>query len=461
MADYEYSDDAEYNDGIEIEEDDNEKKYRKRYKPKKKKIPIGRILGVLFTLLVLTYISMLIYTSNFTMIETEEADQFEVNAYVEVNAIALRQEVYVENTKDGILSYVIDDGQKVNAGGTVAKLFATEADVNNWQEYNEKNEELTLLKSMSNADSNMFVDLDTVDAQIKSGITNFRTQIQGNRLESARESKLKLLQLFNTRTVITGGSANFDSRINQLQSELEAVNVSESIGDVRSKKSGIFVSGLDGYESSIDYTKAESLMADDIANLQKKDPPASAVGKVITTLNWYLLCPITSEQALTVTTGNETVDISIPKVISGSIPGTVVSVNQGSKLEDGLLIIKCDYMDGDLADIREEDITIKTKTYSGLRVNKKAIHEDYITVQDYDENGNAVGEPHEERVQGVYVMYGRRLTFVQVNIMYSDKDFVICNPDVSDPALLNHETIALHDSVVVQGKDLYDGKIIK
>lgn len=459
MADYEYTDNVEYKDDIEEERDEN--RYRKRYRPKKKKFPIGRIIGVLFTLFLLTYISMLIYTSNFTMIETEEADQFEVNDFVEVNAFALRQEVYIENTKNGILSYVLDDGQKVNAGGTVAKLFATEEDVNNWQEYNEKNDELTLLKSMSNADSNMFVDLDTVDAQIKSGITNFRTQVQGNRLESARESKLKLLQLFNTRMVVTGGSANFDTRIGQLESELQTIDASNSIGDVRSKQSGIFVSGLDGYEKSIDYTKAESLMASDIANLMKKDPPAAAVGKVVTTLNWYLLCPITSEQALTVTTGNETVDISIPKVISGSIPGTVVSVNQGSKLEDGLLIIKCDYMDGALANIREEDITIKTKTYSGLRVNRKAVHEDYITVQDYDSNGNPVGKPHEEKVQGVYVMYGRRLTFVQVNIIYSDKEFVICNPDPSDPALLNGVTIALHDSVVVQGKELYDGKIIK
>ncbi len=456
MSDYEYTND------ISEEEENEETPRKKRYRPKKKKrLPIGRILGVAFTLLVLTYVSMLVYTSNFTMIETEEAEQFEINDYIEVNAIAVREEEYVQTSKDGILAYVLDDGEKVNAGGTVAKLFKTETDVNNWQQYNSINEELQLLKQMSNADNNMFVDLDTVDAQIRNNITSYKTEIQGNRYELARQSKLDLLQLFNERMVITGGSANFETRIAQLESELDAISVSDGIGEVKSGKSGVFVSSVDGYEKSISYDNVTSLMAGDMQSFVKKDPPSTAVGKVITSLNWYLLCPVTSEQALAVSTGSGSVEVSIPKVISGTIPGTVVSVNQTSKTEDGLLVIKCDYMDGDLADIREEDITIKTNTYSGLKIKRTAIHEDYITYYEYDESGNVIGGPYEEKVQGVYVLSGRKLNFVQVNIIYSDKEFVICDPDTTSSALLNGKTVSLHDEVVVQGKELHDGKIIK
>lgn len=455
MSDYEYTDDI-------LEDEEEVRPRRKRYRPKRrKKFPIGRIIGVAFTLFLLTYISMLVYSSNFTMIETEEAVPFEINDYIEARAIVVREEEYVQTQKEGILAYVLDDGEKVNVGGTVAKLFNTEEDVNNWQQYNSINGELQLLKQMSNANNNMFVDLDTVDAQIKKNFTTYKTQVQGNRYELARQTKLDLLQLFNERMVVTGGSSNFDTRIAQLQGELDAINVSNSIGDVKSGKSGVFVSTVDGYEKSINYDNVANLMVGDIENLVKKEAPSAAVGKVITSLNWYLLCPVTSEQALAVSTGTGAVEISIPKVISSTIPGTVVTVNQNSKTEGGLLIIKCDYMDGDLADIREEDITIKTNTYDGLKMKRTAIHEDYVTYYEYDKQGNVIGGPYEKMVQGVYVMSGRKLNFVQVNIIYSDKEFVICDPDVTNPVLLNGETVALHDEVVVQGKELHDGKIIK
>ncbi len=464
MEEFEYSSLSE--EYIEIRDDENEEENetvgKRRFRRKRKnRLPIGRILGAVIVVLLLTYISVLIYTSNFTLMETEQADYFEINDYVEAKAYAVRDEEYIRNTKNGIIAYVIDDGEKVNAGGTVAKLFSSEADVENWQRYNEVSEELTLLRQMTNAESNLFVDLDTVDSQIRNNIITYKNSVQGNRFNIARESKFDLMQLFNERTVITGGSANFQERIGELESELSEINVSNGIGEVKSKNSGVFVSLLDGYEKSLDFSKAEGLMAEDVQNMLKKDPPGDAVGKVVTTLNWYLLCPVTSEQAITVTTGDNIVDVSIPKVISGTIPGTIVSVNQGSKTDDGLLVIKCDYMDSTLANIREENITIKTKTYGGIRISKKAIHEDYITVYDYDEEGNVVGEPHDEKVQGVYVMFGRRLYFKQVNIIYSAKDFVICSTDTSDPALLNGETVSLHDEVVVQGKELYNGKVIK
>lgn len=457
MEDFEYSkNNKEY---IDVDRSDTSRS--RKYKKKRKKFPIFRIFGVLVVLFFLVYFSMLIYTSNFTMIETEQAGYFEINDYVEVNAYAVRSEEYVHNTKGGILAYVIEDGKKVNAGGSVAKLFSSEADMENWQEYNRIDSELSLLKQMTNAENNMFVDLDTVDAQIRNDIISFKNYTQSNRLALANDTKRDLQQLFNERVVITGGASDFEVRISELESELKAINISKDVGSVKSKNSGIFVSTLDGYEKSLDFSKAESLTADDVKGMLKKDPPLDAVGKVITTLNWYLLCPVTSEQAITASSGDDIVDISIPKVISGSIPGTIVKVNQGSKTQDGLMIIKCDYSDERLASIREEDITIKTKTYKGIRINKKAIHQDVVSVQDYNDDGEPVGELHDAEVSGVYVLFGRRLHFKPVNIIYSDKDFVICDTDPSAPELYGEETVRLYDEVVVQGKELYNGKIIR
>ncbi len=443
-----------------VDNDERNDKPKKRYRKKRFRLPIGKIFGTLFVLFLLVYIVMLVYTSNFTMIETEQVTDFEINDYIEVNSVALRREEYILNNRAGVVAYNIDDGEKVNAGGAVARLFENASDVENWQKYQRLNSELNMLKQLGNSGNSIFVDLDTVDAQITAQMVSYRNCLQSGRYNIAQQSKLSLLQLYNERAVITGISANFEPRITELESELSGINVSKGIGEVKSKNSGIFVSTLDGYENSLDYSKAQNLTSSEVSAIARKDPPSDAVGKIITTLNWYLLCPITGEQVISVTASSGNVEISIPKVISYSIPGTIVSVNQGSKTEDGLLVIKCDYMDSALAKIRQEDITIKTKTYKGLRINRKAIHEDNVTVNSYDENGN-ITDTHEEKVQGVYVVYGNKLNFVQVNIIYSDKEFVICDPDVTNPAILGDKTVSLYDEVVVKGKELYNGKTVK
>ena len=443
-----------------MDNDERNDKPKKRYRKKNFRLPIGKILGTVFVLFLLVYIVMLVYTSNFSMIETEQVTHFEINDYLEVNAVALRREEYILNNRAGVVAYDIDDGEKVNAGGAVARLFENASDVENWQKYQKLNSELDMLKQLGNAGNSIFVDLDTVDAQITAQMVSYRNQLQSGRYNIAQQTKLSLLQLYNERAVITGISADFQPRISELETEISEISVSKGIGEVKSKNSGIFVSVLDGYENSLDYSKAQTLTSSEVAAITRKDPPSDAVGKIITTLNWYLLCPITGEQAISVTASSGNVEVSIPKVISYSVPGTIVSVNQGSKTEDGLLVIQCDYMDSALAKIRREDITIKTQTYEGLRINRKAIHEDYITVNNYDENGN-ITDTYEQKVQGVYVVYGNKLNFVQVNIIYSDKEFVICDPDVTNPAILGDKTVSLYDEVVVQGKELYNGKIVK
>ena len=115
-------------------------------------------------------------------------------------------------------------------------------------------------------------------------------------------------------------------------------------------------------------------------------------------------------------------------------------------------------MDKGLLEARHEPIEIGMGTYSGLRVSKRAIHDDYVSKTTYDEND----KPHKERkkVQGVYVLYGSEVQFKQISILYSTKDYVICDISPKENVLFNGETISLYDKVIVKGDDLYDGKVV-
>ena len=97
-------------------------------------------------------------------------------------------------------------------------------------------------------------------------------------------------------------------------------------------------------------------------------------------------------------------------------------------------------------------------TYTGLRVSKRAIHDDFVTKTSYDDNDNPHNE--EKKVQGVYVLYGSEVQFKQISVIYANDDYVICDPSPDPDKLFNGETISLYDKVIVKGDDLYDGKVI-
>ena len=115
-------------------------------------------------------------------------------------------------------------------------------------------------------------------------------------------------------------------------------------------------------------------------------------------------------------------------------------------------------MNSDLAQARQEPIEIGLGTYTGLRVSKKAIHDDYVTKTTYDEKDNKHTE--QVKVQGVYVLHGSEVRFKQISILYADDDYVICDPDSNNKELVNGTTVELYDQVILEGDDLYDGKVI-
>jgi hypothetical protein len=92
-------------------------------------------------------------------------------------------------------------------------------------------------------------------------------------------------------------------------------------------------------------------------------------------------------------------------------------------------------MNTELASMRSGPMTVVSKTYSGLKVSKKALRK-------------------LESKTGVYVVTGMQAKFVEVEIVYSNDDFMICKKNDADGNL------KLYDQVVVKGKNMYDGKIV-
>ena len=187
----------------------------------------------------------------------------------------------------------------------------------------------------------------------------------------------------------------------------------------------------------------------------------NTIGKLITNVGWYIVCPISNQDALRIaTSSNQKVTIHMPYATTISIPAYVEAINRDvNGGDESIMVLRCDYMNSELASIRNENIEIRLKTYEGIRVSKDAIHDGVVKKMFNDKDGNQVAK--KKKVQGVYVLYGNELQFKEISILYSGSDFVICDPSPEEGELFNGETVALYDNVVIEGDDLKDGKIVK
>ena len=265
----------------------------------------------------------------------------------------------------------------------------------------------------------------------------------------------------NERQIVTGKVSNFDARVQSLTAERDSLAAGrQTLGTVTAPAAGVFISEVDGYESVFPYDSIQSLTADQYASLVQTQvsPAPDAVGKICSEFKWYFVCTVSAEDALKFAEGNA-VTLRFPFAISDSVTAVVDAVNQTDLESPALIVMECYEMNEELASLRTETCEISVTQYSGIRVSQKAVHFAEVTKTWEDENGEEVTEMRE--VKGVYVMHGSEIVFRQIVPLYSTSYYVICDPNPNEDELMTDGTVQLYDEIVVEGTDLYDGKVVK
>ena len=130
-----------------------------------------------------------------------------------------------------------------------------------------------------------------------------------------------------------------------------------------------------------------------------------------------------------------TIYLNFPYEGIEKLPVTLYKIgNRDSK--ETMLILSCDLMNEQLADIRIEDVQIITEEYSGYKISNSAIR----TV---------------DGVKGVYVISGNLVGFRKIHILYTTDDFTIVDNPEGESGY-----IKLYDKVVTKGVELYDNKLL-
>ncbi len=428
------------------------------------KLLFKRIIIGLLSVCIVAYIIYLLISANFVnAVQTEEAVLNTVSDVIHSQTFIIRDESYVKNYSSGVMSYKVDDGDDVSSGQIIADIYRNENDAVSRKQINNINKQIKTLKTLSKSYYKDSVGLDTLNTQISNNIFLISENVNNGKLIDANSECENLLFSICGRQITTGNVKTFSSKINELRKERRKIknNCSPKIGTVTSDKAGYFISNCDGYEKSYKTENLKDLTPNKFDSIKKQKVDKNVIGKVVTDPNWYIACKVSADDAIMLSklkNNGVSVFVSMPAIMTEKIPSRIYSINQKSRKHNAVLILTCDYMNKYIANARNENTDITTLSYTGLKVSKRAIHEDYVK-KVVKQDGKTVTK--KKKVQGVYVLHGSELIFKEIVIIYSGSDYVLCEANPNEGVLFSNQTLQLYDQVVVKGDNLYDGKVIQ
>ena len=395
------------------------------------------ILRFFIVLLLLIFIGHQSIAAVYKPIKTESAVYYTATNGLKITGLIMRNETYVKNTKDGVLHFSAHDGERVSKGGTVANLYETESASITVTEIENVKSKIADLEDILSYNDIEAANLDVINAKVRNSLNKYINATGDGDFSDVKESANELLSAINRKKAALGSGEDFSSQLKSLKSELKSLSADlpKAKGKITAKDSGYFVSKIDGYETVLKTDDLKEITPEFLENITPKEPKGNVIGKIVSDYKWYIAANIDVSDSLKYKEG-DSVKIETTIKTAPSLKCVIEKINISNKSDKAVIIFSCSEMNKELAAMRSGPMTVVSKEYSGLKIPRKALR-----VVDSK--------------RGVYVVNGMQINFVPVNILYSTDSFIICEKQND-----NDNVLKLYDSVVVKGKNLYDGKII-
>ncbi|NBK98149.1 MAG: hypothetical protein EOM50_09030 [Erysipelotrichia bacterium] len=402
-------------------------------------IVLKKIISAFCAIFLLVYISYQGYMMVYKPVKTEIAYEYTIYDTVQTQIFVVRDEKYITNNATGTFVPVVEDGKRVSNSQEVAIVFANTQAASNYIRIKELEESIERYKTLASQAEGYTIDLDTVDDEITSRLFSYIDTISTGKLDTLKDSSDALRDKIITRQIVTGQTIDFASRISSLESELSSIKKKDSTyQSITATQAGYYINEVDGFENTISYDNATSLTVDDIDKALETSAsqiPSNAVGKLVNNFDWYMVCNVDSNSVGNIGVGDK-IKVLLPFSSVSEVTAEVVTINDTNS-EKTALILRCNLMNSDLSTLRKESAELVFNKYKGFKVPSSAIR------------------INEEGEKGVYVQTGNIISFKKVEVLYSSKEFLLVGNKDGLKGYIN-----LYDNIVVEGTDLYDGKII-
>lgn len=407
-----------------------------------KKVGLGvlaAIVSVAFAVYLIYHISMSFKDNIVTTVAsyTVETKTVRCEGYI------FRDEVVLGASADGTLGLLYSDGTKVSIGSKIAEVYSSAKDLELVSRIEDIERRIDILEKSSLGGS--YSDVGQASSKISGTLEEIRGYISNGDFYSVVETRDELLVQINRLQLITDSVDDFDGELANLRTELDSIR--RGMGGVASTvtapQSGYFYSSCDGGEELFSLDALENLTVSSFNTLvdsaKEISAPRGTVGKIAIGYRWYVVARTTKLESEKYDVG-KSYSITFEENSDVSLSLSLERIVDDTLGDDSLLIFCCTEIPLDFDFLRCQNIGIASEEYKGYRVPRAAMR-------------LVDGE------LGVYVLSGTTVSFKKIEVIYEGDSYVISAlretlREDSDKYL------NLNENIIVEGKELYDGKII-
>lgn len=402
---------------------------------------------------IVAYVFLQLMLNVGTILDTEYATYANISDRSEVEAFLFRDEKLVPAVANGTNCYLVEEGEKVRSGETIAVTYSNPNDVQLQQRISEIDERIEVLEQSNLSTGASTTNISLLDSQINELMLSIVRRADANEFDKILREKEELLILMNSRQAIMQ-EESYASEIIALTKEKQTLNASLSGASfvINSPDSGYFYSAVDGYENSFTLERLEKLTADEFETLSQSVPDReiinSSSGKIVLGSTWYIAVSLDKRTAEGFTNG-ETYPITFQYSNNTELDMTVERRITRSDKDITILIFSTKQMPADFDYSRCQTVELPHTDHEGIRISTSALR-------------------MKDGITGVYVVVGSKIVFKSTEVLYTYGSYTVCAIP-KDPNYPNRRNIAyssstqlsLHDAVVIDGNDIYDGMRLK
>ncbi len=401
------------------------------------------LLTAVVSVFLIGYIGYHMYISFNTSVETITAKLSTDREVISTDAYLFRNETVLHAGQTGAVHYLCSNGERLQAGSTVADIYAGD-DVRD--AVSAIDDKIAVLQN-SGETVQALADTAVIDSRITSLYMEILKHTGDKDYSYAFSQRNELLTLLNKRQAIMSTTQDFSQQIAALQEQKALLLGQETdfLESVSSASSGYFYDEVDGYETIFSANAIDTLNIGGFHDLLNTDPISydanggMTIGKVAHSYLWYLVCEIPQTELRTMSV-NATYTLTFPYNNGTEMPAKLYRIVAEPDNDNVLLIFECGTVSSNFQYLRRQAIEIVYEEYTGYQIPVLAVR-------------------MLDGVEGVFVLDGSIVSFRIIKTLYEGEGYFIIEPrDASDETQYNR--LDLYDLVIVKGKNLYDGKII-
>ena len=400
--------------------------------------PWTKIIAVILSVIVIAYMTYNAFAYTYSPVTTERlTEEASIERTFDFKGFVLRDETAISSQSGGTSISLAVDGTRVAKGDCIAISCANNDDASVYTRLKAAKEEYNRLVTLNNQNGVNELSSEKLNDEIQTAYGDILNKIFQNDFSTVSKSVEEFNNKSATRQIMSEGSIDLSDAITTLKEEidsLESKNVKYT--EVEAPASGYYINNLDGYETTLNYAEADKLTIEQIEKAVEAEPSeaASASGKLVSSYLWYLAGVVDTKHTKSFPVGKNII-VNLPDEGLENVSMKVESAEAvNGKLK---VILSSTLMNETLANMRIENVEIVEQSYSGYKIPSNAIRF------------------NKENHSGVYVLRGKIISFIEVEILYSQEEYVIVSASRT-----GGRGLKLYDDVVITGRDVYDGKVI-